>query len=136
MNSQPGLSFLDYESPSEEELLTITWLDRLANRLGNPTDIESQSGLTLLDAIIGAWMKHFPAEASAWSEDVKTDLENEKSLGELTSIHSIGYNPASYPPSLFKLLKAMFPNLKLQDRIVWKKLIKLYPGLFKTSNYA
>lgn len=125
-----------YDAPNEQELITITFLDRLATKLGNPTDIESESGLKLMDAIIGAWQKHFPQEVADWIHDRKIDLDNEKSLRELVSDKSAGYNPATYPPMLFKLIKVMFPNLKLQDKKVFQKLINIYPGLFKTSNYA
>lgn len=125
-----------YEAPTEEELITITWLDRLATKLGNPTDLSSETGLKLMDAIIGVWEKHFPQEVSDWKHDREIDLGTEKSLHYLaTSSKSIGYNPVSYPPSLFKLIRCMFPQMKLQDKKVWKKLIKIYP-FFRTSNYA
>jgi len=124
-----------FEGPSEEELLTIVFLDKLATRLGNPPDLTSQAGLKLMDGVIGVWMKHFPQEAKDWAHDVKIDLENEKSLRDLNK-DSLGlFNPASYPPMLFKLIKAMFPGMKVQQKQVYTKLIQLYPDLFKTSNY-
>jgi len=126
----------DIYTPNDQELVTITFLDRLATKLGNPTDIDSESGLKLMDAIIGAWYKHFPQEAADWAHDRQIDLDYEKSLRELASDKGIGYNPASYPPVLFKLIKVMFPDLKLQNKKVFQKLIKIYPGIFKTSNYA
>lgn len=128
---------LDYfEGPTEQELLSITFLDKLAKKLGNPTDIETQSGLALMDAIIGVWQKHFPGEARDWAHDRALDMANEKSLRHMASDKGIGYNPASYPPILFKLIKVMFPNLKLQNKKVFMKLIQIYPELFKTSNYV
>ncbi len=124
-----------YEAPTDEELVTITWLDRIATRLGNPNNIDTQAGLKLMDAIIGVWEKHFPEEASAWLADRKVDLANEKALHKLTSIHSVGYNPVTYPPALFQLIKAMFPDMRLQEKKMWQKLIKIYP-MFRSSNYA
>ncbi len=124
-----------FEAPTDEELVVITWLDRVATKLGNPPDIFTDAGLKLMDAVIGVWMKHCPQEVSDWSHDRKIDLENEKSLRDLTSISSIGYNPVSYPPTLFRFIKVMFPDMKLQEKKVWQKLIKIYPFL-RTSNYA
>lgn len=128
--------FLFYEGPSDDELLTIQFLHKFANTLGNPPDISTESGLKLMDAVIGAWQKHFPQEAIDWTHDRKMDLENEKSLSYLASTKSAGYNPAGYPPKLFKLIKVMFPDIKLQNKKVFMKLIKVYPDLFKTSNYV
>lgn len=128
--------FTFYEGPSEGELLTITFLDRLATKLGNPPDISTESGLKLMDAVIGTWQKHFPQEAKDWTHDRKMDLDNERSLSYLASNQSAGYNPVGYPPQLFKLIKTMFPNIKLQNKKVFMKLIKIYPNLFKTSNYV
>jgi len=125
-----------YEGPSEQELLTITFLDRLAIKLGNPTDIETESGLKLMDAVVGVWQKHFPQEGEDWTHDRAIDLKYEKSLSYLASDKSAGYNPAGYPPMLFKLIKIMFPDLKLQNKKVFFKLIKIYPNLFGTSNYV
>lgn len=127
--------FTFYEGPSEKELLTITFLDRLANKLGNPPDLSSESGLKLMDAVIGVWMKHFPQEVKDWAHDRAIDLENEKPLSYLASTKSAGYNPVGYPPQLFKLIKIMFPTIKLQNKKVFMKLVRIYPNLFKTSNY-
>jgi hypothetical protein len=124
-----------YEPPTEAELLTITWLDRVANKLGNPPDLSTESGWKLMDAIVGVWMKHFPQEVNDTIHDRKVDLANEKSLHELVNTQSFGYNPMSIPPSLFRLIKVMFPNMRLQDKQVWKKLIAQYDFL-RTSNYA
>ncbi|MCK9355138.1 MAG: hypothetical protein M0P59_13420 [Gallionella sp.] len=126
----------NYDVPNDEELITIQFLDKLASRLGNPTDISTESGLKLMDAIIGAWQKHFAQEAADWTHDRKLDLANEKTLHELASTKSFGYNPASYPHYLFKLIKVMFPHLKLQNKKVYMKLLRIYPNLFKTSNYV
>ena len=136
MITRPQDILEQYVAPTDEELITITWLDRLATRLGNPPDLFTESGLKLMDAIIGVWEKHFPQEVADWKHDREIDLKTEKSLHYLaTSNNSIGYNPVSYPPALFKLIKVMFPNMRLQEKKVWQKLIKIYP-FFKTSNYA
>jgi hypothetical protein len=128
--------FAFYEGPTEQELLTITFLDKLADKLGNPPDIDSDAGLKLMDGIIGVWMKHFPQEAKDWAHDRAIDLETEKSLSYLASTKSAGYNPVGYPPMLFKLIKTMFPDIKLQNKKVFMKLIQIYPNLFATSNYV
>ena len=125
-----------FEGPTEDELITITFLDKLATKLGNPPDISTEAGLKLMDAIIGVWQKHFRKEAADWSHDRKMDLAYEKDLHYLASDKSAGYNPAGYPPQLFKLIKTMFPSIKLQNKLVFMKLIKIYPNLFATSNYV
>lgn len=125
-----------YEAPTELELLSIVFLDKLANKLGNPSDLDTESGLKLMDAVIGAWQKHFPQEAEDWIHDRRMDLENEKSLKYLASTESAGYNPVGYPPKLFQLIKTMFPGIRLQNKQVYQKLIRIYPNLFKTSNYV
>lgn len=135
-SSQPQDDILSlYEKPTEQELIAIEWLDRVATRLGNPDNIDTQAGLTLMDAVIGVWEKHFPQEAADWEHDRSVDLTNEKSLKQLVSDKSVGYNPVSYPLGLFKLIKVMFPDMKLQEKKMWQKLIKIYP-MFRTSNYA
>jgi len=125
-----------YEAPNDKELITITFLDKLAKKLNNPQDLTTPNGLKLMDAIIGAWQIHCKQEVKDWIHDRQLDLENEKSLHYLAGTKSAGYNPATYPPALFKLIKVMFPNLKLQNRKVFTKLIKIYPNLFRTSNYV
>jgi hypothetical protein len=87
-----------------------------------------------MDAIIGVWTKHFPQEVADWTSDRSLDLAQEKDLSYLASNKSIGYNPVSFPPSLFKLIKVMFPDMRIQDKKIWTKLVKTYP-VFKTSNY-
>lgn len=128
--------FANYDIPTETELLTITFLDKLAKKLGNPPDFTTEAGIKLLDAVIGVWMKHFPQEVKDWAHDTKIDLATEKSIKELISDQSAGYNPVGYPPMLFALLKEMFPGIKLQNKKVFMKLIQIYPSLFKTSNYV
>jgi hypothetical protein len=135
MTNKPQDVLANYEAPTDEELVAIHWLDKVATGLGNPPDIFTESGLKLMDAVIGFWEKHFSQEAKDWIHDRKIDLDNEKSLSYLASTKSIGYNPVSYPPTLFKLIKVMFPDMRLQDKKVWEKLIKIYP-FFRTSNYA
>lgn len=125
-----------YLVPSEEELITITFLDKFASQLGNPHDLTTDAGLKLMDAVVGAWMKHFPQEVIDWQHDVALDLAFEKDIKELTKDTSVGYNPVGYPPHLFQLIKAMFPDMGLQKKKVFKKLMQLYPKLFTTSNYA
>lgn len=125
----------DVLTPTSEELVTIEFLTKLQKRLGFPPDLESQAGLKLMDAVIGVWQKHFPQEAEDWLHDVKMDLDNEKSVSELIKDSASGYNPVGYPPKLFDLIRNMFPEIKLQERKVFTKLVEIYPGLFKTSNY-
>jgi hypothetical protein len=124
-----------YETPTDEELITITWLDRVAERLGNPPDLDSETGWKLMDAIMGVWQKHFPQEVKDWTHDRQIDLDNEKSLSALAKDSSIGINIAGYPPTLFKLIKVMFPNMRMQEKKMLQKLTKKYP-IFKTSNYS
>lgn len=127
---------VEYLAPTEDELLAITFLDQLATKLGNPPDVSSEAGLKLMDAVIGVWQKQCPDEVTDWMHDQTLMKGTEKSITELNS-ESVGlYNPASYPPKLFALIRAMFPGIKLQYREVWGVLIKMYPGLFKSSNYA
>lgn len=127
---------VEYVSPTDEELISITFLDQLATKLGNPPDVSSESGLKLMDAVIGVWQKHCPQEVADWMHDQTLMKETEKSLQELNAENTGLYNPASYPPILFALIRAIFPGIKLQAKEVWSILIKTYPGLFKSSKYA
>lgn len=104
------------------------------NKIGRPTDITATSGLKMLDETIRVWEKAFPHEVIDWMHDMSIDREAERTIQQ--HIKGGGYNPVSYPPTLFHLIKIMLPELKLGDKRIHHTICQRYPNLFKTTNYA
>lgn len=110
--------------------LMLSW-----EKLGKPDDCSTPAGWKLLDVCVNLWTKVFRNEAEAWIHDRKLDLEHEKSLKDLTKDEKFGYNPVSYPPTLYSLLKTMLPKQNLKEKKFISKLSKRHP-MFKTTNLS
>lgn len=104
------------------------------NNIGRPDDLTTNSGWKLLDEIIRVWERSFPMEVIDWKHDRAIDLEAERTIRQ--HISAGGYNPVTYPPSLFNLIKIMLPRLKMADKRVHHQICQRYPDLFQTTNYA
>lgn len=123
----------DYEPASKLNAALTKALISLWEKLGCPNDCSSPAGWIMVDQIVNVWTKFFQAEAEAWMLDRQDDLANEISMSDLKKKGG-GYNPITFPPTLYLLLKAMLPDQKLNDKKFQRKLSLRHP-LFKTTNF-
>lgn len=123
----------DYEPVSKQGAAVTEGLMRVWERLGQPNDCSTEAGWKMLDQIVNCWTLYFKDEAEAWQHDRKMDLEYEITMSELLKKDG-GYNPITFPPVLFQLLKAMLPNQKLTSKKFQRSLAMRHP-LFKTTNF-
>lgn len=125
---------VEYEPVTKMGATYAKGLFDIWNAIGRPEDISTASGLKMLDQIIKVWEVAFPYEVQDWIHDMNIDLEAERTIRQ--HIDAGGYNPVSYPPSLFHLIKIMLPRMKLTDKRIHRTICERYPKLFKTTNYA
>lgn len=118
-----------YSPVSKNGAAITNALLKIWERFGRPEDFSSLAGKTLLTEIINVWKYFFKGEYDATLHDNKIDRENEKSLSKMKH----GYTPIMYPPTLFSMIKVMFPNVNLSSRKTQKVIQELAPFL-KTTN--
>ena len=117
-----------YEPVSKNGAAITTALMNIWERFGRPEDFSSQAGKTLLQEIINVWKYFFRHEYENTLHDNAIDIKNEKKVSEMEH----GYSPIMYPPTLFNLIKAMFPNVNLSSRKTQKVIQELAPFLKTT----
>lgn len=122
----------DYEPVSKDGTALAEGLMRIWDKLGRPDDCSVASGWIMVDQIVNAWTKFFRTEAEDWMHDRKIDLQNEMTLKQISKKGG-GYNPITYPPTLYHLLSTMLPKQKLNDKKFIKALAQRH-GMFKTTN--
>lgn len=122
----------EYEQVSKHGAALTQGLMRVWEKLGRPNDCSTESGWIMLDQIVNCWTAYFRGEAESWIHDRDIDLKNEMTLSQLSKKDG-GYNPVTFPPTLFSLLKTMLPDQKLTDKKLHHKLVQRHP-LFKTTN--
>jgi len=98
-------------------------------RFGRPEDFSTTAGVVLLKEIISVWKYFFREEYEATLHDNKLTVSVEKPKSQLKQ----GYIPIAYPPTLFNLLRAMFPNVNLSSRKTQKKIQEYAPFLKQTN---
>lgn len=120
---------ISYDPVSKNGTAITTALMNIWERFGRPEDFSSEAGVTLLKEIINVWKYFFKAEYEATLHDNKIDRDNEINVSQMKH----GYTPIMYPPTLFNLLKAMFPNVNFSSRKT-ERVIQEYAGFLKTTN--
>ena len=111
------------------------YLTQLYIRLGRPeADINNNSFWIMIDELVNDWSIVHKDEAKEFTDTIKIDRAAEMTLGALVKANSWKKSVA-YPPSLYKMIKIFFPDLKLQDRKFIEKFINRYP-IFNASNYT
>ncbi len=120
---------VDYEPVSKNGTAITSALMEIWERFGRPDDFSNQAGLFLLQEIISVWKYFFRKEYEETVLEHKRIIEVEKSPGQM----KMGYMPISYPPTLFNLIKAMFPNVNLSSRKTQKVIQQLAPELKTTK---
>lgn len=123
---------LDYEPVSKTGTLVTQGLMKIWEKLGRPEDCSTNSGWIMLDQIVNCWTTFFKQEVADWQHDRKLDLDNEMILSAISKKGG-GYNPITYPPTLFHLIHAILPGQKLTDKAFQRKLAQRH-SLFKTTN--
>lgn len=110
------------------------YLIRLYIKLGRPeADVKSNSFWIMIDELVNNWSIVYKQEAEDFVHDIKLDRAVERSLGD--SVEGGFKKYISYPPSLYQMIKAIFPDLKLQDKKFTSKFVSRYP-IFNASNYT
>ena len=111
------------------------YLTQLYIRLGRPeADIKSNNFWIMIDELVKDYSITHKEESDAFVSDIKLDRAVEQTLNQLVKTNSWKKSVA-YPPSLYKMIKIFFPDLKLQDRKFIEKFINRYP-IFNASNYT
>lgn len=118
-----------YEPVSKNGTAITKALMEIWERIGQPDDFSSQAGRSLLAEIIKVWQYFYRSEYLAASHDNAIDRRFEITLSQMKQ----GYTPIAYPPTLYQLIKAMFPNVNLSHRKTQKVIQEVAPFL-KTTN--
>jgi len=118
-----------YEPVSKNGAAITTALMNIWERFGRPEDFSTISGKTLLQEIINVWKFFFKQEYLDAKHDNELDRLSEKSASRMGT----GYTPIMYPPTLFNLIKAMFPTVNLSSRKT-QRIIQEYAPFLKTTN--
>jgi hypothetical protein len=118
-----------YDPVSKNGAAITQALMTIWERFGRPEDFTTTSGKILLNEIINVWKYFYRQEYENAIHDNKLDVAYEKEVSKMKD----GYTPLAYPPTLFNLIKAMFPNVNLSSRKTQRVIQELAPFL-KTSN--
>lgn len=118
-------------------LRIIEWLDgRYKNVWGRPDfDDKSSKFWEMVFDIIKVWEKLWPRELEDWLHDRKIDLAVEKSISELSKSKLGLKKSMAYPPHLFQLLHAYWPQGKFADKEFTHHFKSRFP-MFNNSNYT
>lgn len=123
---------IEYEQASKLTTALAKGLEDIWKRCGRPHDASTNSGWIVIDNIVSIWVKYFPQEVADWKYDRAHDLQDEITLQQLLKKDG-GYNPITYPPTLYLLLHTLLDKQKLNDKDFMRKLAKAHP-LFLTTN--
>ena len=119
----------DFEVVSRNGTAISKALVEIWERFGRPDDFSTKAGLVLLREIISVWKYFFRDEYDKTLQDNKLIISLEKSKSQM----KMGYIPIAYPPTLFNLLKAMFPKINFSSRKTQRITQELAPFLKQTS---
>ena len=119
----------DFDNVSKNGAAISRALVEIWERFGKPEDFTTKAGIVLLNEIINVWKYFYREEYLATIHDNKLTISLEKHKSQM----KMGYIPIAYPPTLFNLIKAMFPNVNLSSRKTQKTIQKLAPFLKQTS---
>ena len=117
---------------SKEAAALAKGLENVSKKLGDPKDCSTNTGWVMMDNIVQIWMKAWPWEVNDWIKQLADDLGAERTVHQAVKANG-GYFPISYPTRLYKLIKAMLPDQKLNDYDFIKGMTSRYPFL-KTTN--
>lgn len=107
-------------------------LQLMYDKLGRPQDPLSASGEKLMKVIIAVWMDLYPEESTRWLAQRTEYKQAELSISEQSRKHT-GRSLASYPFHIYKMMKLLFPDFKMNERSNVIKLVEKYP-IFQFAN--
>lgn len=119
----------DYEPVSKNGAAISKALVEIWERFGRPEDFKTKAGKILLREIISVWKYFYRQEYMDTIHDNKLTVSLEKTPSQM----KMGYSPIAYPPTLFNMIKAMFPNVNLSSRKTQKVIQELAPELKQTN---
>jgi hypothetical protein len=119
----------DYDPVSKNGAAISQALVEIWERFGKPEDFYTKAGQVLLKEIINVWKYFYRQEYEDTLHDNKLTISLEKHVSNM----KMGYIPIAYPPILFNLIRAMFPNVNLSTRKSQKTIQKLAPFLKQTN---
>lgn len=127
----------EFMIPSDEALMMTEHLLKLQDRFGIPSEITNADLSPIVWKFIVEIMRMFKIsyyhDYKEWVDGVQEYLLNERPIQE--ALKGGGTMSISYPEKFFELMKAFFPNLKLQEKTFTKEIIKHIPEL-RRSNYS
>lgn len=121
-----------YEAVSKDGAAAVKGLMSVREKLGNPTDCSNNVGWVMLDNIVQVWQKYWPWEMKDWVERLKVELDTERTIKDAIKAEG-GYFPVSYPTRLYKMIHALLPEQKLNDKEFLRGLVSRYPFLQSTN---
>lgn len=101
-------------------------------KVGRPEDPFSEQGKKVMEVIISLWQDLYPLEAKMWFEDRREHLNEEMTIREQVSKQT-GRSLASIPSPIYRMMRKVFPEFKMDDREDFIKLVKEYP-IFRMVN--
>jgi len=122
---------MQYEEASKLNAMVTKGLLDVHDKLGNPSDCSVNTGWVMMDNIMQIWKKFYPGEVEDWKKDVIVSLDTERTIA--ASVKEGGYFPMSYPTRLYKLIKTLLPDQKLNDDNFIKDITGRYPFLKVTN---
>ena len=123
---------VDYDTPTDEELISVEYLLDLREKLGHPETADTQASWKLIDAIVKVWSALKPFEAGQFVKEIEEELKYERPVRE--AVKKGGYFKIQYPPTLYQLLKYLMPKQRLNDQVFIKRFLQRYPK-FSGTNY-
>lgn len=125
------IDLTEYEEVPKLAVAYTEGLIRTWEKLGKPTDASTNVGWIMIDTIIAVWHKAYPHEVEDWKHDHSIDIAYERTLQQ--HVKGGGYNPVTYPPRLYQMMKTMLPNLNFTNKKFIRQLCARHP-LFKTTS--
>lgn len=109
------------------QMLVETW-----EKLGEPDDPFSAQGRKVVEFIIKIWQELYPDEAYDWFEARKEHLNAEMTTWEQVT-KGTGRSLASIPLPVYRMMRKIFPDFKLNTTEEAYKLVREFP-IFKMVN--
>lgn len=122
----------NYEAVSKNGTAISKALMDIWDRIGQPEDFKNEAGKKLLEEIGKIFIYFYRKEYIDFLHDRNMDLQNEKPLHQLVK-ENHGITTISYPPTLFALIKAMFPDCNLGSRETQRVMVEVLPWLKITN---
>lgn len=125
------LSQEEYEVIYPQSVAASKVLADMYVRLGKPEDPFSKAGEQMMRFIIAVWEDLYPQEVKYHKMRIKQYREDEKTVQEQVK-EKTGRSLASVPTHIYRMMKKIFPNFKMNSRDDFIKLTNKYP-MFKVT---